>query len=206
MPACPSCNTAEHVIDDLHNGIIVCTGCGTQIGDQMINEGAEWRTFSEDVSRGDPSRVGGVDNTIRGVGTTIAGNGVLSHRHNQASLTSSQLVMERVMHLCKTYQRRLDLEMQIYHEAERICKLVIEAPIEYRGKTLKQDTLAAVCIHLACRNKAQDRKKSDVIAVAAVNEKAFNKQFQRVTTILHYLARQANAKGMQVVATPRDES
>lgn len=194
-PMCTICGTPEYVIEDLRNGCVVCTSCGLQIGGQIISEGAEWRTFADDGSKNnaDPSRVGGIDDSVRGLGTTMAGGGSLGHRHNQASLTSEQQVMERVLRLCKTYQKRLNLENQIYIEAERICKQVVEAPVELRGKALKQDTLAAVCIHLACRNKSQDRKKSDVVAVADVNEKAFNKQFQRVNTIIHSLSRSAAA-------------
>jgi len=168
----------------------VCTSCGLQIGGQIISEGAEWRTFADDGSKNsaDPSRVGGIDDSIRGLGTTISGGGALGHRHNQAIMTSEQQVMDRVLRLCRTYKSRMNLEHQIYVEAERICKLVVEAPQELRGKSLKQDTLAAVCIYLACRNKQQDRKKAEVVSVADVNEKAFNKQFQRVNNIIHSLS------------------
>lgn len=204
-PSCPICGTPEHVIEDLRNGCVVCTNCGGQIGGQIISEGAEWRTFADDGSKNnaDPSRVGGLDDSIRGLGTTMAGGGALGHRHNQASLSSEQQIMERVLRLCKTYQRRLSLENQIYVEAERICKQVIEAKVELRGKSLKQDTLAAVCIYLACRNKSQDRRKADVVAVADVNEKAFNKQFQRVTNIFHDLSKNSSTDSEAPRIVPR---
>lgn len=43
-------------------GEVVCRACGIVLGDRMIDDGAEWRTYNTDdamhSSRADPNRVG----------------------------------------------------------------------------------------------------------------------------------------------------
>lgn len=204
-PDCESCGTAAKVIEDHHNGCLICTNCGMQIGGQLISSGAEWRTFADDGTKKnmDPSRVGGVDDELFGIGTSVGGSGALANRHAQMSMNAEHRTLLSVMDNCRRIAKRLRLSERIVERAKKLCEKVVFAPLELRGKTLKQDSLAAVCVYVACRDAQQDRKKDEVLAVSEVNEKAFNKQYKRVATIRHELrdrTEQAPAGVLQIEA------
>jgi len=37
---------------------MICSECGLVVGDRVVDVGSEWRTFSNEKSTSDPSRVG----------------------------------------------------------------------------------------------------------------------------------------------------
>lgn len=47
------------LIEDYRAGDMICSECGLVVGDRVIDVGSEWRTFSNEKSGVDPSRVGG---------------------------------------------------------------------------------------------------------------------------------------------------
>lgn len=46
------------LIEDYRAGDVICSECGLVIGDRVIDVGAEWRTFANEKSTFEPSRVG----------------------------------------------------------------------------------------------------------------------------------------------------
>lgn len=46
------------LIEDYRAGDMICSECGLVVGDRVIDVGSEWRTFSNEKSGVDPSRVG----------------------------------------------------------------------------------------------------------------------------------------------------
>ena len=78
---CPSCRTLPPDLEEnFAAGDLVCKRCGTIVGDRIIDERSEWRTFaSESGGVGDdPSRVGGPANPLLdgdGLETMISGSG-----------------------------------------------------------------------------------------------------------------------------------
>lgn len=100
-------------------------------------------------------------------------------------MTAEHRTFINVSDNCRRITTRLNLSDRILDIAKKLCETVVFAPVELRGKTLKQDSLAAVCVYIACRDAQQDRKKDEVLAVSEVNEKAFNKQYKRVMTVRH---------------------
>lgn len=53
-----------HLIEDYRAGDQICSECGLVVGDRVIDVGSEWRTFSNEKSGEDPSRVGGPENPL----------------------------------------------------------------------------------------------------------------------------------------------
>jgi transcription initiation factor TFIIB len=43
---------------------MICQECGLVVGDRVIDVGSEWRTFSNDKSSADRSRVGAAENPL----------------------------------------------------------------------------------------------------------------------------------------------
>lgn len=52
------------LIEDYRAGDMICSECGLVVGDRVIDVGSEWRTFSNEKSGVDPSRVGGPENPL----------------------------------------------------------------------------------------------------------------------------------------------
>jgi len=65
------------LIEDYRAGDMICSECGLVVGDRVIDVGSEWRTFSNEKSGVDPSRVGGPENPLLSGGdlSTIIGPG-----------------------------------------------------------------------------------------------------------------------------------
>lgn len=53
-----------HLIEDYRAGDMICSECGLVVGDRVIDVGSEWRTFNNEKSGVDPSRVGGPENPL----------------------------------------------------------------------------------------------------------------------------------------------
>lgn len=51
-------------MEDYRAGDLVCPECGLVVGDRVVDVGTEWRTFSNESSGDDPSRVGGPENPL----------------------------------------------------------------------------------------------------------------------------------------------
>lgn len=65
------------MIEDYRAGDMICSECGLVVGDRVIDVGSEWRTFSNEKSGVDPSRVGGPENPLLSGGdlSTMIGPG-----------------------------------------------------------------------------------------------------------------------------------
>ena len=53
---CPDCHRATEVVLDHSTGDTICTECALVLDAHYIDEGSEWRTFSDDGDDRDPSR------------------------------------------------------------------------------------------------------------------------------------------------------
>uniref|UniRef100_A0A915CU44 Transcription initiation factor IIB n=1 Tax=Ditylenchus dipsaci TaxID=166011 RepID=A0A915CU44_9BILA len=63
MLFCPA-HPSAHLIEDHRAGDMVCPECGLVVGDRLIDVGTEWRSFSNENSGNDPSRVGAPENPL----------------------------------------------------------------------------------------------------------------------------------------------
>jgi transcription initiation factor TFIIB len=185
QPECPSCRTNVYVVEDAQRGANICRQCGIQIGGQLISEGSEWRSFADDgtSSHNDPSRVAGPDDEFFGLGTVFVGANGLSTRA-QLGQTPEQRTLLNIIGVCRRMRLQLNLPESVLEEAQRIARVVVSAPAELRGKTIKTDSMGAACMFLAAGNKGVGVKKDVAQASASVSEKAMNKQLSRVKAIL----------------------
>jgi len=69
---CPECGSQE-LVADLEVGELVCTRCGLVIGEDMLNQGPEWRAFTpeEKESRGRAGAPTGYSRYDKGLSTDI---------------------------------------------------------------------------------------------------------------------------------------
>ncbi len=172
------------MIEDTHSGFVVCSKCGLQIGGQIIDEGAEWRTFADDSGGQDASRVGGKDDQVYGLRTMIAEGSELSKVHNRSGYTPEQRKYEEVTREMKAICTVLQLPRAVLEEAQWVCHTVLQAPVEIRGKNAPVGPFGAACVYQACKMIGQARSLNEMVAAARVEQKPFNKQLSRVMDAL----------------------
>ena len=63
---CPAHPDAP-LVEDYHAGDTICPECGLVVGDRVVDVGTEWRTFSNEKSTNDPSRVGAAEVSYKSV-------------------------------------------------------------------------------------------------------------------------------------------
>ncbi|EYC39456.1 hypothetical protein Y032_0656g1234 [Ancylostoma ceylanicum] len=61
--ACPI-HPNVHLVEDHRAGDVICPECGLVVGDRLVDVGTEWRSFSNERSGTDPSRVGAPENPL----------------------------------------------------------------------------------------------------------------------------------------------
>merc|ERR1711998_722590 len=97
LPSCVDCKGRSDVIQDMKGGVYLCTNCGLQLG-EIIAEGTEWRTFSNDKggsNKSDPHRVGGPESALTEnftLSTVIGDGGHLTKTHSAVDKKQKNLL------------------------------------------------------------------------------------------------------------------
>ncbi|KAK9814054.1 hypothetical protein WJX73_010802 [Symbiochloris irregularis] len=170
---CKDCGGVDFV-EDRSQGDLTCTSCGLVAESHMIDETAEWRSFSDsDKAGADMNRVGGPINHLfaDGLGTSIGE--VTKGESNQAAVQALQ----------RTNQRGSDPDRQLHSAVSVIGRLgnalALNRAIRDRGAELFKQTqplnlvrgrsLEAVCcavIYIACRLERSPRTFKEILARA----------------------------------------
>ncbi|CAI5451014.1 unnamed protein product [Caenorhabditis angaria] len=180
---CPS-HPEVHLIEDHRAGDLVCPACGLVVGDRLVDVGTEWRSFSNERSGNDPSRVGAPENTLLSGGdlsTTIAvGFGGSDSDNSLAnaqrkSMNNSDRQMTQAMSLIREMGERIHLTKNIQDNAARIFKDVLDSKA-LRGKN--NEAQAAACLYIACRKDGVPRTFKEICAISQVSKKEIGRCFK----------------------------
>eukprot|EP00035_Acanthoeca_spectabilis_P032156 m.17440 g.17440 ORF g.17440 m.17440 type:complete len:389 (-) comp5188_c0_seq1:1038-2204(-) len=180
--ACPNCPNST-IIEDYRAGDRICANCGFVVGPPVVDEGTEYRTFSDDKSnKVNPDRVGAAQSVLfsgEELGTRITGLG----GGNTGPLGkdfSSENSLERSNQRNAMNGRDRSLT-QAYNEIDFIAsKLHIPGNITFEAKlTYKRvkDTgelnghhyhfVAAACMYIATRQKGAGRSIKEIAAASS---------------------------------------
>lgn len=124
------------LIEDYRAGDMICSECGLVVGDRVIDVGSEWRTFSNEKSGVDPSRVGGPENpllsggdlsTIIGPGTGAASFDAFGSPkyQNRRTMSSSDRSLILAFKEISMMADRINLPKTIVDRANNLFKQVI---------------------------------------------------------------------------------
>ncbi|XP_025158052.1 transcription initiation factor IIB isoform X2 [Harpegnathos saltator] len=167
------------LIEDYRAGDQICSECGLVVGDRVIDVGSEWRTFSNEKSGVDPSRVGGPENpllsgsdlsTMIGPGTGAAsfdGFGTAKYQ-NRRTMSSSDRALVNAFREINGMADRINLPKTIVDRANTLFKQV------HDGKNLKgraNDAIASACLYIACRQEGVPRTFKEICAVSKISKK-----------------------------------
>ncbi|KAK7094899.1 hypothetical protein V1264_006385 [Littorina saxatilis] len=191
LVSCPEHPDAP-LVEDYHAGDMICPECGLVVGDRVVDVGSEWRTFSNEKSTKDNSRVGAAENPLLEGGelsTMIAAGPGMDCRdefgkpmyRNRRTLNSSDRALLNAFHEINQMADRLQLPKMIADRANTLFKQVHE------GKTLKgrsNDAIASACMYIACRQEGVPRTFKEICAVSKISKKEIGRVFKLILKTL----------------------
>jgi transcription initiation factor TFIIB len=179
---CPN-HPDANLVEDYHAGDMVCPDCGTVVGDRVVDVGSEWRTFNNEKSTKDNSRVGAAENPLLGGGDLSTGVGHLPHGGDQGLVhiiqhrTAVSLIRiygtewmlygiirfqsgtsdRSLVHGLKEISQmadRINLPRKIVDRANVLFKQV-DSEKHLKGRS--NDAIASACLYIACRQEQVPR-------------------------------------------------
>eukprot|EP01111_Echinosteliopsis_oligospora_P004810 TRINITY_DN1788_c0_g1_i1.p1 TRINITY_DN1788_c0_g1~~TRINITY_DN1788_c0_g1_i1.p1 ORF type:complete len:323 (-),score=84.52 TRINITY_DN1788_c0_g1_i1:18-986(-) len=174
---CPDCKIYDpDVVEDYAAGDMICKGCGLILGDRIVDEHSEWRTFSNsDTPGSDPNRVGGPSNPLlRDSGlSTMIGKGdssaaSLARWQNRGALNSGDRSLLAAFKEIGRMGERMGLPQTIRDRANELYKQVDDQK-SMRGRTA--DGIIAASLYIACRLEKVPRTFKEIGALTKVSKK-----------------------------------
>ena len=175
---CPSCTKTKMILDD-NTGELFCSLCGFVVPEKIIQDGPEWRSFSNDGS--DRSRVGaGTSITMHDMGLST----IIGQQNKDATGKPLNASMKKSIERLRTWDSRfsssfhqqkenlrqalsemdkmktkLSLTDPVIEKAAYIYRKAIERKL-VKGRSIHG--LVAACIYAACRDTETPRTLDDV--------------------------------------------
>lgn len=203
--ACSDCGSTD-VVTDLSAGDVVCRACGLILGERIIDDTPEWRTFANDDRGGDPaakSRVGeAADARLDAVslasylvdarpGKTSVGSGdggsdgSGGRVHKRPNITAD---CARVKRMKVSMARVAEVA-----DALALPKIIVEAALdiyaeaEKRGVSMRgpeKESMPVAALFVACRQAGSARSLKELEAASGVPKKRIGKSFLTLTRSL----------------------
>ncbi|XGW06055.1 hypothetical protein V3C99_016416 [Haemonchus contortus] len=175
-----------HLVEDHRAGDVVCPECGLVVGDRLVDVGTEWRSFSNERSGADPSRVGAPENPLLSGGdlsTSIAvgfgasdGDTSLANAQRK-SMNNTDRQMTQAMSVIREMSERIHLAKSIQDLASKTFKDVLDSKA-LKGKN--NEAQAAACLYIACRKEGVPRTFKEICAVSRVSKKEIGRCFKLI--------------------------
>lgn len=190
--SCPEHPDAP-LVEDYHAGDMICPECGLVVGDRVVDVGTEWRTFSNEKSDKDPSRVGAAENPLLEGGdlsTMIAmspgseqptdefGKPIYRNRRTMASADRTLLNAFREINQMAD---RLNLPKMVADRANTQFKQVTDTK-SLKGRS--NDAICSACMYIACRQEGVPRTLKEICAVSKVSKKEIGRVFKLILKTL----------------------
>lgn len=172
---CPDCKSTE-LIEDTKSGYNICTLCGCTVGPRLIDEGSEWRSFSDG---GDPSRVGCAQNPLLDVEQldTLISNSALARTQLRSTMRGPERQLLNGWSLIGTYTDRAEMPQTVSDQAKMYYKKVLELKIT-RGKN--NEAVCAACIHLACKTLLCTRTFKEMSVICQIAKEEIGKVYKLI--------------------------
>jgi len=184
---CPECGSTNIIIDN-GTGERICGACGLVTADTIINEGPEWRAFSQD-ERESRSRVGmplSFSVHDKGLSTMIGQVGRDAFGRTIPTKTMFQMLRLKKWHIRSSYQSSIDRNLShAMTELSRLCdKLHIPKQVKERAAVIYRKALdkglvrgrsisaiSAASLYAACRVTGTPRTLREVAQYSTIDKK-----------------------------------
>lgn len=198
---CTDCGSVD-VVTDFSAGDVVCRDCGMILGERIIDDTPEWRTFANDDRGGDPaakSRVGEVaDQRLNdvplssylvdtkpgkmSVGGGDAGGGRAHKRPNISSDCAKVKRMKRNMDRVHEVADAMSLPKIIVETALDIYAEAENKGISMRGP--EKESMPVAVLFIACRKLGNARSLKEFEEASGVPKKRIGKSFMTLNRSL----------------------
>lgn len=185
LSKCGDCGETINIIEDYRNGFNVCGRCGCVFKDKIIDEGSEWRSFS-DSTKPDPSRVGSATNPFldsEQLDTVIsAGSGTNSYTLSKIQMKNYMRGADRVLKngfgMITSFCEKGSLPQTVVDSAQTVFKRVENKKL-LKGKNL-EGSLGA-CIYIACKNEECPRTFKEISVIVSVPKREIGKCYKLIS-------------------------
>lgn len=192
---CPYCREdPPNLIDEYSSGDTICGSCGLVMAEHVIDERAEWRTFStgDDSSKADPNRVGTAQSVFEsgtGFDTTIADKQgdryaqLMNRTHKKISSSTESRFLTRAYGEIEIYCGKNGIQDDVRDVAKHIYKSVDEG-MKLNNRSAVHEAVVASCILIACRQCKVDRTFREIFLLTNVPKKDIGRTFKRIEHFL----------------------
>ncbi|XP_071955914.1 transcription initiation factor IIB-like [Antedon mediterranea] len=182
----------SNLIEDYHAGDLICPECGLVVADRVIDVGSEWRTFNNEKSVSDPSRVGAAENpllsgsdlsTVIGAPTGSAGfddSGGAKYSQKR-NMNSSDRALLTAFREITNMADRINLPRNLVDRTQTLFKQVHDQGT-LKGRS--NDAIAAACLYIACRQEGVPRTFKEICAISRVSKKEIGRCFKLILRAL----------------------
>ncbi|GMF33220.1 unnamed protein product [Phytophthora fragariaefolia] len=205
---CRECGSAD-VVTDFSAGDVVCRGCGMILGERIIDDSPEWRTFANDDRGGDPaakSRVGdAADARLNSLSLSTylvdpkkGGGGADAEpgrKHKRPNISSDSAKVRRMQRNMARIQEVADyltlpkniveIALDIYAEAEK-------QGISMRGP--ERESMVVAVLFIACRKAGNARSLKEFEEASGVPKRRIGKSFMSLQKRLDLEVKQATTE------------
>lgn len=172
---CLKCNTADLIVDDVVQGIRVCSGCG-EVLDVLLDENPEWRSYHDE--RGEVARCSNPTNFFlpqSSLGTSIAGayRSKIRTLHSWNAMPYKERSLNLVLKEIQARCRKANILKCIEDDAKIMYKNISECQhkdgvkkgrnVIIRGSNRR--SLIAACVFYACLRKGDTRSPKEMAQI-----------------------------------------
>ncbi|XP_038726384.1 transcription initiation factor IIB-like [Tripterygium wilfordii] len=196
---CPECNKKNtEIVLDHAAGDTICSECGLVLEDRCLDEGCEWRIFTDDNNDNDPKRVGAaidpllsnsnlstfISTSNRG-GATAVSDSVLNSslaRFQNHKLSANNDNLIKGFEAIQAMADGLSIQKNIVIRAKEIYKK-IDDERQCRGRN--QSAVFGACLFIACREVKLPRTLKEISVVAnGSTKKEINRASEQIKKTL----------------------
>ena len=207
---CRECGSAD-VVTDFSAGDVVCRGCGMILGERIVDDSPEWRTFANDDRGGDSaakSRVGDVADArldsvslstylvdIKKVGGSSSAGAEPGGKHKRPNISSDSAKVRKMQRNMTRIQavagflslpkKIVEIALDVYAEAER-------QGVNMRGP--ERDSMVAAVLFIACRKAGNARSLKEFEDASGVPKRRIGKSFMSLQRRLDLEVKQATTE------------
>ncbi|KAK7681591.1 hypothetical protein QCA50_015324 [Cerrena zonata] len=187
---CPDCKDPHpNIIEEYSSGDLVCGSCGLVLGDRIVDDRSEWRTFA-DNDGDDPSRVGtvvdplmlGMEQLDTDISFKDNHSGVareLRRAVARSSGTRTQRTLVQAFNDITAFCDQFSMPKTIADFAKQLFKRAAE---EKLLRARSQQGIIAACVFIACRHAGVDRTFKEIADLARIDKKVLGKCFTVLST------------------------
>ncbi|KAG7398370.1 Transcription initiation factor IIB [Phytophthora boehmeriae] len=194
---CRDCGSAD-VVTDFSAGDVVCRSCGMILGERIIDDTPEWRTFANDDRGGDPaakSRVGDTTDArldslslstflvdpVKGK-SSGGGEAGVGQKHKRPNISSESAKVKRMQRNMQRIQEVADylslpkniveIALDVYAEAEK-------KGVNIRGP--ERESMAVAVLFVACRKSGNARSLKEFEDASGIAKRRIGKSFMSLS-------------------------